>query len=67
MSDEIEFFYTNYKGQKSRRRANNIHVVFTQTAWHPQTQHIMFADDLDKGERRGFALKDCDFTCGGGK
>lgn len=59
---EVTFRYRNYKGEESVRRAIPQEINFQSTQWHPEPQWIMVAFDVDKGDIRGFALQDCDFT-----
>jgi hypothetical protein len=52
--------YTNHRGERGLRRVvpdeGGLHYEMTE--WHPERQWILYAFDLDKGARRGFALKD---------
>jgi hypothetical protein len=65
MSEEIKFKYKNWKGEVSIRTMIPIEVKFCSTEWHTEEQWIMFAHDVSKGEIRGFALRDCDFSWAG--
>ena len=58
----IRFTYTNWRGEVAVRHAVPIRLAWVITDWHPEPQWIMFAHDLDKGQPRTFALRDCDFT-----
>jgi predicted DNA-binding transcriptional regulator YafY len=51
--------YTNHRGERAMRRIHPLSLSFENNEWHPETQWILEAADLDKGgELRGFALKD---------
>jgi hypothetical protein len=54
----IKFTYTNYKGESSERRARFKALWFGTSWWHKEPQWFVHAEDLDKGERRDFALRD---------
>jgi predicted DNA-binding transcriptional regulator YafY len=61
-SKVMVFQYTNYKGEKSLRRAIPKRIRFEGTVWHPEPQWILYAYDIDKKAERGFALQDCVFS-----
>jgi predicted DNA-binding transcriptional regulator YafY len=54
---EVMIDYSNYKGERSLRRIRPLRVVFENNEWHPETQWILEAVDIDKGQERGFAIK----------
>jgi hypothetical protein len=56
--DIIEFTYTNYKGKVGQRKAQVLRFYYAANEYHPEPQFILAAIDLDKGEPRGFAVKD---------
>jgi predicted DNA-binding transcriptional regulator YafY len=56
--ENISFDYTNWRGEKSRRRVHPIRIYFANTPWHPNTQWLMEGYDLDKKEMRDYALAD---------
>jgi hypothetical protein len=55
---ELEIIYTNYKGLTTGRRIKPNFYYLGSTEFHPETQWLLNAKDLDKGEIREFALKD---------
>ena len=63
MSETI--LYRNWRGETSVRRIKIDAIAYGNEAlglhycsneWHPEEQWILFATDIDKCERRGFAL-----------
>jgi predicted DNA-binding transcriptional regulator YafY len=55
---EIQFEYTNYKGEASTRTIVPLGIRFGYTEWHPQEQYLLNAYDCNKREGREFAMKD---------
>lgn len=55
---EMTFGYTNYRGEIGRRRVRPVSIRFGASEWHPGLQWLLVAYDLDKGERREFAMRD---------
>ena len=55
---EVEFDYTNWKGEKSRRRAKLMDFYYGSNEYHPEPQWLYVGWDLDKKAKRTFALKD---------
>jgi hypothetical protein len=51
-------YYTNWRGETSRRRIIPKSVRYGSTEWHPEPQWLMLAWDDDKQADREFALKD---------
>lgn len=59
MSDpahEVTIDYTNWRGARSMRRVRPVSIVYENNEWHPETQWLLYAIDLEKGEERCFAL-----------
>jgi predicted DNA-binding transcriptional regulator YafY len=54
----VEIIYTNWRGIMAPRRIVPLRVEFENSEWHPDTQWVLYAIDLDKGEERAFAMKD---------
>lgn len=54
----VEFSYENWRGLRSRRRAQFISLKYGETEWHPDFQWIFYGLDLDKNEPRCYALRD---------
>lgn len=52
------FDYTNWRGEKDRRRVIPHGMRFGSTEWHPEPQWLMKAFDLDKQADREFAMRD---------
>lgn len=53
---EVLIDYTNWRGERSVRRIRPLRIVFENNEWHPDTQWLLEAVDLQKGEERTFAL-----------
>jgi hypothetical protein len=54
----VEIDYTNYRGERAKRRVIPIRVYFSATEWHPEEQWLLAAWDIEKQADRSFALKD---------
>lgn len=51
--------YTNHAGKRSVREISPLPVLtFGNTEWHPETQWLLDAVDVTKGDLRTFAMKD---------
>jgi predicted DNA-binding transcriptional regulator YafY len=48
--------YTNWRGERSKRRIQPLRITFGNNEWHPDKQWLLKAIDLDKKEIRFFAL-----------
>lgn len=55
---EVNFTYTNWKGETGERKAIFTLVYFGTTHYHPEPQWLVEAFDLDKEDTRIFAMKD---------
>ena len=56
--EQVTIRYRNYKGETAWRRIVPQRIWFGSTRWHPESQWIMEAIDLDKNSLRSFALRD---------
>lgn len=59
MSDprkDVVIDYTNWRGERALRRITPMRVSFENNEWHPDTQWMLYAVDVDKGEERAFAV-----------
>jgi hypothetical protein len=56
--DVITITYTNWKGIKAKRLIRPVEIWFGRTEYHPETQWLLKAIDIDKGAERNFAMKD---------
>jgi predicted DNA-binding transcriptional regulator YafY len=54
----VEIEYVNLRGEQSSRRIVPHAIHFGSSEWHPEPQWLLHAEDLRKGERRDFAMKD---------
>jgi predicted DNA-binding transcriptional regulator YafY len=54
----IRIEYINYRGERSLRLIVPQHCYFAEVDWHPGTQWILDAWDVDKGAVRSFAMRD---------
>lgn len=52
------FTYKNWRGEISRRHVEMHGVFWGPTEWHPESQWVLQAFDLDKREHRLFAMHD---------
>ena len=55
---KVMIYYTNYRGELSTRLIVPISMWFGSNEWHKKPQWIFTAHDLDKGEKREFAMND---------
>lgn len=55
-AEEVLIDYTNWRGERSTRRIRSLRLVFENNEWHPETQWLLEAVDLDKGAERSFAM-----------
>ena len=54
-------------GERAVRRIRPLRLVFENNEWHPDTQWLLEAVDLDKGEERTFAMSNIhSWKVGGG-
>lgn len=53
---EVLIDYTNHRGERSYRRIRPLRIDYENNEWHQNSQWLLLADDLDKGEPRTFAL-----------
>lgn len=58
MGEVIHILYTNYRGETAWRRIYPSHIHYGVTSYHPQSQWLLVAYDLDKKADRDFAMKD---------
>lgn len=56
MKQVVEIDYTNWRGERSKRRIVPMRLSWENNEWHPETQWILHALDMDKREGRDFAL-----------
>lgn len=54
----VRVVYTNYRRETSERTILPERLWFGSTPWHPEPQWLLDAIDLDRGERRSFAVSD---------
>jgi len=54
----VSILYANHRGETRRRRILPYCLAFGAASWHPEPQGCLSAWDLDKKERRTFALND---------
>ena len=62
--------YTNYKRETAIRDVEPLGSPYWgSNEWHPEPQWLLPVFDIEKKEKRDFALQHCDFTCNpaGGK
>lgn len=54
----VKVIYTNYRGETATRTIRPRAMRFGTSEWHPEPQWLLEAFDIDKNERREFAVKD---------
>ena len=54
----LVFEYVNWEKKKAVRKVQPLEIWYGQTQWHPKKQWLLKALDLDKNEKRDFAIKD---------
>ena len=54
----VRIVYSNYRHEISVRTIIPERLWFGSTTWHPQPQWLLDAIDVEKGERRSFAMSD---------
>ena len=65
VGNPVSMEYVNYRGERSLRAVWPISLWHGSTKWHPEKQWFFRAFDMDKGEQRDFALRDCSFRTQG--
>ena len=55
---QLVFKYKNWENKTSIRHIIPEKIYFGKTKWHPKKQWFLKAWDLDKKEKRTFAVKD---------
>lgn len=56
--ETVEIDYTNWRGERALRKIVPLSVRFENTEWHPDTQWLLEAVDLERGAVRTFAMRD---------
>ena len=55
---DVEFTYTNWKGETKQRRAVLTCLWWGSNEWHKEPQLLVYGYDLDKKAPRTYAVKD---------
>lgn len=55
-AQEVMIDYTNWRGERTKRRIRPLTILFENNEWHPEAQWLLEAVDLDKLEQRTFAM-----------
>jgi predicted DNA-binding transcriptional regulator YafY len=58
LAQMVRIDYINYRGERSVRRVVPHRLYFGEVEWHPGTQWILDAWDVDKAAIRSFAVVD---------
>lgn len=58
LNQPIKVIYTNWKGKTRERTITPTAIFFGETQYHPETQWLVEAVDMEILEPRLFALKD---------
>lgn len=56
--NHIEFDYINWKGIAGHRKVKVLGFSYESNEYHPEKQWLLKAYDLEKKEKRIFAIKD---------
>jgi len=54
----VEIDYVNWRGKRSIRRILPLTMHFASSRWRPESQGLVNAEDLGRGELRDFAMTD---------
>jgi hypothetical protein len=54
----VTILYTNHRGETAERRIIPRRLRFGSSPWHPDEQWLLDAVDVEKDQRRTFAMKD---------
>lgn len=54
--EEVIIDYTNWRGEREFRRIRPLCIVFENNEWHPDTQWLLKAIDVERDVERTFAL-----------
>lgn len=54
----VRILYTNYRNETATRTVLPERIWYGSTPWHPQPQWLLDALDVERGERRSFAVAD---------
>jgi uncharacterized protein (DUF1684 family) len=58
-SELVEIDYTNWRGERRKRQIIPTgRMEFANTEWHPDTQWLIEATDVEDGKLKDFAMKD---------
>lgn len=57
-SPELTAYYTNWRGEKDKRRIRPIRFWYGATEWHPKQAMLLKAMDLERGVERDFLVSD---------
>jgi len=58
LDKEVLIDYTNWCGKRSIRNIIPVSISFENNEWHPETQWLLYAIDVEKNAERIFAMKD---------
>lgn len=61
ISRDLRILYTNWRGERRERVIRPISIFFGSNRWHPDLQWLVVAWDMEKKERRTFALTQMEF------
>lgn len=55
--ETVTIDYTNWRGERGARLIYPLAIRFENNEWHPESQWLLEAVDLEKNEIRTFAMK----------
>jgi len=58
MDNIVKIFYTNWRGESNVRKIIPERIWFGSNEYHREDQWILDALDVEKNEKRSFAMKD---------
>lgn len=53
----VQFDYKNYRGVTRKRYVVALNITFEATQYYPKAQFILNAFDIEKRDKRGFAME----------
>lgn len=56
LRQQVIIDYTNWRGERGLRRIIPLSIQFENSEWHPDTQWILHAVDVERGATREFAM-----------
>ena len=58
VSELVIIDYTNWRGERRKRKVYPLSLRMGATKWHPETQWLLSAMDMEDNRPKDFAMKD---------